>query len=360
MEELQERFRALEQRLQEAEAQTQRVRQEAQHHIAALRQENEQLRHQAPAVPVVPAPAPVPAPAAVAPAAYRVRPPAPPRFAHPTRQQTTYEWLFQVEMHFLAIGLLDLAMRIGFVATLLDGAASSWWSLRFGDIQAGRAPDFASWEEFKRTMCEYFHPTGLEVTARLELRRLQQTGRVQAYARIFQRLVTQIPTMDQGTIVDTFTHGLKDATRAFVRQRRPANLLAAIEAAETFELSTAEDYHGPPPGRADRPEPMDLGQLSLEEREGPPSTEEEDPPRLHALSPRRPNRPPDRHPSRSPDRNRRVSFGRSPTPRPGGRTPSPYRRTGDQPKCWECGRFGHFARDCPRGKGPEGAHAQSN
>ena len=263
-------------------------------------------------------------------------------------------------MHFLAIGLLDLAMRIGFVATLLDGAASSWWSLRFGDIQAGRAPDFASWEEFKRTMCEYFHPTGLEVTARLELRRLQQTGRVQAYARIFQRLVTQIPTMDQGTIVDTFTHGLKDATRAFVRQRRPANLLAAIEAAETFELSTAEDYHGPPPGRADRPEPMDLGQLSLEEREGPPSTEEEDPPRLHALSPRRPNRPPDRHPSRSPDRNRRVNFGRSPPPRPGGRTPSPYRRTGDQPKCWECGRFGHFARDCPRGKGPEGAHAQSN
>ena len=126
MEELQERFRALEQRLQEAEAQTQRVRQEAQHHIAALRQENEQLRHQAPAVPAVPAPAPVPAPAAVAPAAYRVRPPAPPRFAHPTRQQTTYEWLFQVEMHFLAIGLLDLAMRIGFVATLLDGAASSW------------------------------------------------------------------------------------------------------------------------------------------------------------------------------------------------------------------------------------------
>ena len=105
---------------------------------------------------------------------------------------------------------------------------------------------------------------------------------------------------------------------------------------------------------------MDLGQLSLEEREGPPSAEEEDPPRLHALSPRRPNRPQDRHPSRSPDRNRRVSFGRSPTPRPGGRTPSPYRRTGDQPKCWECGRFGHFARDCPRGKGPEGAHAQSN
>ena len=141
-------------------------------------------------------------------------------------------------MHFLAIGLTDLVQMIGFVATLLDGAASSWWSIRYTDMQAGRAPQFATWEDFKRVMVDFFHPTGLEVHARLELRRLRQTGRVQAYCRIFQRLVTQVPTMDQGTIIDTFVHGLKDAVRAFVRQRRPRTLLEAIEAAAVLAITS--------------------------------------------------------------------------------------------------------------------------
>ena len=262
MEEILERFRMLEGRLVESENRFQQHRQEAEAQAQRLRQENEQLRQQlAQAVP----PAPVAAPPAPPP---RVRPPPPPRFSHPTRQNTTGEWLFQVEMHFLATGLDDFNQRVGYVATLLDGAASSWWSIRYADMQAGRVPSFPTWEDFKRTMVEFFHPTGLEMQARMDLRRLRQTGRVQSYCRIFQRLVTQVPSMDQGTIVDTFVHGLKDHVRAFVRQRRPRTLLEAIETAETYEVSTEEDHRG---GRATGhqgpAEPMELGSMLFGEEE---------------------------------------------------------------------------------------------
>ena len=341
-----QRMRELEARLHASEQMFQQQRADAEAQIHRLQQENQQLRQQAAPAPAAPA-APVAPPAPT-----RVRPPPPPRFSHPTKQQTTGEWLFMVEMHFLAVGLVELAQRIGFVATLLDGAASSWWAIRYTDIQTGHAPDFADWQAFKEAMIGFFHPTGLEMQARMELRRIRQTGRVQAYCRIFQRLVTQVPSMDQGTIIDTFVHGLKENVRAFVRQRRPATLLQAIEAAETFEVSVEEDYRGSHVPAAHHPEPMDLSYTAAEEEQDP-----EDPPApLHAVSPRRGPSPHrgargiPRRDQRTPDRTRRVTFGPAGAARPTGRSPSPYRRTPDreQVKCWECGRFGHMARDCPQ------------
>ena len=224
-------------------------------------------------------------------------------------------------------------------------------------MQAGRAPQFATWEDFKRVMVDFFHPTGLEVHARLELRRLRQTGRVQAYCRIFQRLVTQVPTMDQGTIIDTFVHGLKDAVRAFVRQRRPRTLLEAIEAAETYEVSTEEDYRSTPAAeRHGGAAPMDLGHVAYEEEE---EGYEDDTPRLNAISPRRDGRGPR---ARTPERTRRVTFGQGNSYRSQGRSPSPYRRTSDRgtPRCWECGKFGHIAKDCPRRQDRRASHEASN
>ena len=123
----------------------------------------------------------------------------------------------------------------------------------------------------------FFHPTGLELQARMQLRELKQNGRVTAYIRVFQRIATNIPTMDQGTIIDTFVHGLKDAVRAFVRQRRPRTLLEAIEAAETYEVSTEEDYRGGhSSGHQGPAEPMELGSMLAGEDEEPQEEEEED------------------------------------------------------------------------------------
>ena len=345
---LQEQLRQMEARLHESESRNQQLQVEADRVVHQLRAEQEQLRQQAsPAPPAQPAPAPP-----------RHQPnlrlPTPPRFSHPTRDQTTGEWIFQVEMYFLAVQLTDLAMRIGFVATLLDGAASSWWAIRYGEIQAGRVASFATWEEFKTTLITFFHPTGLELHSRMQLRDLRQTGRVTAYIRVFQRIATNIPSMDQGTIVDAFVHGLRDRIRAFVRTQRPTTLLQAIEAAETFEMSIYEDHRPSYSPRATGAEPMQLGLLESGSRQSTPDrTRSQSPgrdhPRLGVMSPGR-------------SRDWRVSFGRHPgrsksPARGGGRSPSPGRSgdLGAPGRCFNCGKFGHFSRDCPQRGRPGGA-----
>ena len=340
----QDQLRHAEALLQESESRNRQLQMEADRVVQQLRAEQEILRQQAMHHPQPVAQAPPPA------RQPHLRLPTPPRFSHPTRDQTTGEWLFQVDMYFLAVQLTDLDMKIGFVATLLDGAASSWWAIRYGEIQAGRVAPFTTWEDFKATLIFFFHPTGLELQARMQLRELKQNGRVTAYIRVFQRIATNIPTMDQGTVVDAFVHGLRDKVRAFVRTRRPSTLLEAIEAAETYEMSTYEDHRRTfSPARGSGPEPMQLGFLEASSRQSTPDRGRSKSPggdyaRLGVMSPGR-------------NRDMQVTFGagrhpdRSKSPgRERPRSPSP-RRFRDQVgsgSCWNCGRFGHMSRDCPR------------
>jgi hypothetical protein len=118
------------------------------------------------------------------------------------------------------------------------------------DMQAGRVPSFPTWEDFKRTMVEFFHPTGLEMQARMDLRRLRRTGRVQV-------LLQDLPAVgDPGALHGPRHHSghvcpWTPGPRPDLRPAEEApHLLEAIETAETYEVSTEEDHRG---GRAHRP-----------------------------------------------------------------------------------------------------------
>jgi hypothetical protein len=204
----------LEGRLVESENRFQQHRQEAEAQVHRLRGERATARGAGSGS----APAPAVAPPPPAP---RVRPPPPPRFAHPTKQNTTGEWLFQVEMHFLATGLDDLTRGLAtlppfWMEPQAPGGLSGMQTFKPDaslPSPRGKTSRGQWWSSFTppawrcRPGWTYVASSG--------------AGRVQASCRIFQRLVTQVPSMDQGTIVDTFVHGLKDHVRAFVRQRRP-------------------------------------------------------------------------------------------------------------------------------------------
>jgi hypothetical protein len=136
--------------------------------------------------------------------------------------------------------------RVEHASMYLVGVASTWWTHLATDTitqtdAQGRDHTVSvrstinTWQEMKEKLLERFRPQLCEVTARIELDRLRQTGPVSDYTERFQRLIQLIPDMSMSDKVHRYVQGLKDQHRAEVRRGRPKDLDTATTLAAIYD-----------------------------------------------------------------------------------------------------------------------------
>ena len=89
--------------------------------------------------------------------------------------------LHNVEMYLEAMDMLNHRKAIPYVATLLTGAAATWW--RFHRIAARRGEENSldSWDKFREATLHQFCPEDAGRLAREKLQRCTQTSSVRDY-----------------------------------------------------------------------------------------------------------------------------------------------------------------------------------
>lgn len=135
--------------------------------------------------------------------------------------------------------------RVFFAASLLEGAAQTWW--RFACEQAGaHMHELMVWGTFETLLVDRFRAVNATRHARDKLACLVQKGSVHEYVRQFQELVMQIPGIDHAEQLDRFVRGLKTQTRREVIMREPLTLDEAIRMADRYDsLISGMGFAGP-------------------------------------------------------------------------------------------------------------------
>lgn len=205
--------------------------------ISQLRGDNERLQHelagrqqaatvQAPAAPTVPAPV-------VQKAGDLPKMPKPRPYSGSQLPGAVDNFIFACSLYF-DYHSLPQDRRVFFAASLLEGAAQTWW--RFACEQAGaRMHELMVWGTFESLLVGRFRTVNATRHARDKLASLRQTGSVHEYVRQFQELVMQIPGIDHAEQLDRFVRGLKTQTRREVIMREPLTLDEAVRMADRYD-----------------------------------------------------------------------------------------------------------------------------
>ena len=231
-----------------------------------------------------------------------------PSFHGQTRENIA-SWILQMEMGFQADSIYSDERRIAAAATCLRDAAFEWFRSYLNDNR------IATWSEFTQEIRRAFLPPNDQHIFRRELKQCRQKGTVQEYVFQFRTIMGQISDMAELDKIDHFINGLRPMTASEVKYRCPSSLKEAIEnrgnvARGSYSSGRSLPRRGPvrrsfshdgPANRGTTPSimPMELDNLTAGKR-----------------------------PERSQARRERL--------------------------CFQCGKPGHFARECKMGKGRSG------
>ena len=199
-------------------------------------------------------------------------------------------WIFATSQ-LLAIHRVADQMAIRHIASGLEGGA-----LAFYEAWCRRIPQQEwTWAAFSQALREEYEPPHYQFTLRKELWRLKQTGSIREYVQKFREITNDIEEMNMIDMVHAFIAGLRENIARELNYLAPESIEVAIQAAINYAGAKVNVTKS-------QTTPMELGPVDLEEGA-----------ELAKL---------DGH---KPKKNGRL-------------------------KCFECGGFGHFARECANRK----------
>jgi len=184
----------------------------------------------------------------------------------------------------------------------------------------------SDWNQFKAMMIQHFKASNTETIIRNKLNSLRQQASVNTYNDLFNKLIIELPEIDEKTKLDIYRRGLKPSVQLHVSLSNPNNLIDAQTTAMNVDNIFAATFHKRstaqflPRNNTQTPHntittsvPMELGSL-------------------------------DQHQDETIDRANHVSTYQ------GNRKLSPdlFKRLMEEKKCFKCQRTGHIARNCDR------------
>ena len=166
-----------------------------------------------------------------------LRPKDPPKYDGTSKYSELENWLYGVEMYLDAKGMLADIKAVPYVATLLSGAAATWWRYHRVAVRNGTAQGITHWDEFAKAILAHFRPENAERIAMEKLQRCTQSGSVRDYNQRIQLIMVELPEMNEKTRVYFYLAGLKSAVKLQVELQYPRNLSGAMELAELADTT---------------------------------------------------------------------------------------------------------------------------
>lgn len=181
-------------------------------------------------------------------------------------------WCYKMETYLQAQNVdLNLPNAVTYAASFLKDSALNWWLRYQQEVAAGKRQAFANWAVFKQEFIDTFTPVKPDYDARHKLDRLNQTRSVFDYASQFNKLMLELPKMDEADRVHFFIRGLKPEVRMHVALHKPATLHDAVELAIQADSLLWSMHKGrklpsfaPRPNFTSQKQPTDSGPTPME------------------------------------------------------------------------------------------------
>jgi archaellum component FlaC len=142
-------------------------------------------------------------------------------------------FLWQMEVYFEGVNLIDEAMKVRTATMYLSDTASLWWRRKHADIEKG-ACQIDTWEMFKKELKRQFYPENVVYEARKKLRELKHRGTIRDYVKEFTTLMLQIPSMPDDVLLFYFLDGCAPWVRQELQRRGVKDVDEAIAVAESL------------------------------------------------------------------------------------------------------------------------------
>ncbi|KAF3771604.1 hypothetical protein EJ110_NYTH60042 [Nymphaea thermarum] len=150
-------------------------------------------------------------------------------------------FLFQVEYYLDLQGIVGDDLQIKTTAMLLEGDAVAWWRRKRLDIQKGICT-IDTFGDFQRELKTYFMPPNAMRHAYRMVGELKHTRSLRDYVWAYQRLMLDVPDMQEQDKLNWFILGLQSWAQSEVERSNPGTLEDAYVVAERLADTQRKSY----------------------------------------------------------------------------------------------------------------------